>query len=81
MQMLLNHHWQGNIRELRNVVERMVIFADNEEIIIDDLPNEFEIRNEKRNDRSPSRSSSGSETLSEQLEYFERAIILREHKK
>ncbi len=26
---LMQHHWQGNVRELRNVVERLLILADN----------------------------------------------------
>ncbi len=26
---LVQHHWQGNVRELRNVVERLLILADN----------------------------------------------------
>ena len=26
---LQQHHWQGNVRELRNVVERLIILADN----------------------------------------------------
>jgi DNA-binding NtrC family response regulator len=25
----MQHHWQGNVRELRNVVERLLILADN----------------------------------------------------
>lgn len=29
-QRLMKHQWLGNIRELRNVVERCVLFADNE---------------------------------------------------
>lgn len=41
MQALLQHDWPGNIRELQNVVERLVVFSDNGTIKIDDLP--FEI--------------------------------------
>ena len=26
-ELLLNHHWRGNVRELRNVVERVVLFS------------------------------------------------------
>jgi DNA-binding NtrC family response regulator len=39
------HRWPGNIRELKNVVERMVVLARGPEIGIDDLP-EF-LRHEK----------------------------------
>jgi len=32
------HDWPGNIRELRNVVERAVALCDNDEIQLEDLP-------------------------------------------
>jgi two-component system, NtrC family, response regulator len=39
---LHQHIWKGNIRELKNVMERAVILADTPELGIDELP--FEIR-------------------------------------
>jgi len=36
--LLLNYHWPGNIRELVNVIERGVSFADGGSIDVDDLP-------------------------------------------
>ena len=38
MRALLNHDWRGNVRELENVIERAVIFAEGREIGIEDLP-------------------------------------------
>jgi two-component system NtrC family response regulator len=39
---LLNrHHWKGNIRELKNVMERVVILADTDTMTPDLLPPEF----------------------------------------
>jgi two-component system response regulator PilR (NtrC family) len=38
MRALLGHEWRGNVRELENVIERAVIFADGREIGADDLP-------------------------------------------
>jgi DNA-binding NtrC family response regulator len=35
---LLNYHWPGNVRQLRNIVERAVILCDTETISIKDLP-------------------------------------------
>lgn len=35
---LKNHPWKGNIRELRNVIERSVILTDSSELEIDSLP-------------------------------------------
>ncbi|WPP50244.1 sigma-54-dependent transcriptional regulator [Catalinimonas niigatensis] len=37
---LREHHWPGNIRELKNVIERAVILSDDLEITADTLPNE-----------------------------------------
>ena len=38
---LLAHPWRGNIRELENVVERCLLFCDDDTIDIDDLPEEI----------------------------------------
>jgi two-component system, NtrC family, response regulator AtoC len=41
MQALIAHSWPGNIRELRNVIERAVLFCDEEAIDLPHLPPEF----------------------------------------
>jgi two-component system response regulator HydG len=38
LQRLKTQRWSGNLRELRNVVRRCVLFADGENIELDDLP-------------------------------------------
>ncbi len=38
MRALLNHEWRGNVRELENVIERAVIFAEGREVDAHDLP-------------------------------------------
>ena len=38
MRAMLDHEWRGNVRELENVIERAVIFADGREIDTGDLP-------------------------------------------
>jgi two-component system response regulator PilR (NtrC family) len=38
MRALLNHTWRGNVRELENVIERAVIFAEGRPIGVEDLP-------------------------------------------
>jgi NtrC-family two-component system response regulator AlgB len=41
-----NYGWPGNLRELRNVIERAVILAGGERIELDDLPEEFGTRSD-----------------------------------
>ena len=36
------HSWPGNIRELKNVIERSLILLDNEQLKIENLPPEFQ---------------------------------------
>lgn len=38
MQALTHHHWPGNIRELRNTIERAMLFCDDEAIDLPHLP-------------------------------------------
>jgi transcriptional regulator with PAS, ATPase and Fis domain len=38
MKILLDYSWKGNIRELKNVVERMVILSRGDRVILEDLP-------------------------------------------
>lgn len=38
---LKRHRWKGNIRELKNIIERSVILADHKMIDTDSLPSEF----------------------------------------
>ncbi len=38
MRALLNHEWRGNVRELENVIERAVIFAEGRQIGVEDMP-------------------------------------------
>jgi two-component system nitrogen regulation response regulator NtrX len=38
MERLRQHHWRGNIRELRNFVERIIIMSPGDQIDAKDLP-------------------------------------------
>ena len=64
MGMLRGYHWPGNIRELKSVVSKAMIFAESDTISTEDLPSHVAIR----------RSSPGGrlKTLAE----MERAHIL-----
>jgi two-component system NtrC family response regulator len=41
LEALQQHAWKGNIRELRNVLERSMILADTDELTVESLPIEF----------------------------------------
>jgi len=41
MSVFLKHSWPGNIRELKNCIERSVIFCDKSEIIPENLPMQY----------------------------------------
>lgn len=41
LQALENHSWKGNIRELKNVIERSVILEDSEQLTVNSLPVEL----------------------------------------
>jgi len=50
---LKQHHWKGNIRELRNVIERCVILATGKEITTDLLPIEIQNNIESNTNDKP----------------------------
>jgi DNA-binding NtrC family response regulator len=41
MRLLMTLPWEGNVRELRNLVESLVVLAPQDEIRIEDLPSEY----------------------------------------
>jgi DNA-binding NtrC family response regulator len=46
------HSWKGNIRELKNIIERSVILAEGEELKLIDLPFELQSHQLKNNDKT-----------------------------
>ena len=42
---LQQHNWKGNIRELKNIIERAVILADSSELTLENLPLELQAAN------------------------------------
>jgi DNA-binding NtrC family response regulator len=71
---LQDHLWAGNIRELRNTVERLMLLASDDQVSLEIT----------RSVLSPvgvsGGISAGSGTLSERVEQFEREVILAELK-
>lgn len=79
MQALLNYDWPGNIRELKNVIERLVVFSEQGTIKLEDLP--FEVHESKEGKILDSYSGHNQLSLKEQLQKNEKEIIMRELRK
>ncbi len=74
VQALQDYSWPGNIRELRNMVERLMLLTSSDEVEVETV----------RSVLSPSEGSGvslGSGTLSQRVETFERQVILGELKR
>jgi transcriptional regulator of acetoin/glycerol metabolism len=52
LDVLVRYHWPGNVRQLRNVVETMLLLRDFDRLTVDDLPDE--IKNSSDNENGPS---------------------------
>jgi DNA-binding NtrC family response regulator len=68
IQALLAYDWPGNIRELRNTIERATVLADGEVITIHDLPDTF---------RTLDVEGISTSSLRQALDAFERDYIRR----
>ena len=66
---LCQHNWQGNVRELENMIESAVIFSHGEDIRISDLPEDI-TGEAKQLEVEPSKLS-----LNDALEKFEEYLI------
>ena len=74
--------WRGNIRELRNIVERLLIMTDRDVIEADDVRKVVRVENGSPAPRPAGASPAQPATLREFKEWSERAFLvekLREH--
>lgn len=65
----LDYQWNGNIRELENIIERLVVTADSDEITTRNLPNNFKQLTNKLSGK----------TLGETIEEIEKKVILESY--
>jgi DNA-binding NtrC family response regulator len=73
MRILCNYWWPGNIRELENLIERLVAVGDQQWITDEDLPLEFHLA--QLDNAEP--SAGGESLFEEATNTFERSFILR----
>ena len=60
---LQQHDWKGNIRELKNVIERAVILADGPELTLENLPLDLQVSNFNSQKNASSFDLAGVEKL------------------
>lgn len=71
-----NHHWRGNIRELKNVVERSLILMEGDSLTLNSLPYDIQVEKPK------SHSSSSSFALYDvEKEHIQRVLHHTHHNK
>ncbi|MBD3288958.1 response regulator [candidate division KSB1 bacterium] len=77
--LLMEYHWRGNIRELKNLIERLVIMTEDDEISYETvfryLPTSTKIA---PREMTPSHENQSLRSL---LENFERQLLLQEFQK
>lgn len=69
MNVLLNYNYPGNVRELKNIIERLVVIAENDELTLRDVSG-YDVF-------SDSRFLNSKKSLKEVREFAERSHIMR----
>lgn len=73
---LMRYSWPGNVRELANAVERLVVMAENDTILLEDLP--ASLKTSRDNGPAPNRvSSPDGDNMREEVERLEKGEIIR----
>ena len=76
MDLLLRHPWPGNIRELENLIERLVILSEGEEVQASELPERFRAKPQAPSGKPQEISDQGIH-LTAAVQEFERDLILK----
>lgn len=71
LNLLMEHNWPGNIRELRNIVERLIILVDADTIESSHVLSALNVKHINEIDR-------GEKSLKELLDEYEKKILLAE---
>jgi DNA-binding NtrC family response regulator len=76
LQMMVNHPWRGNVRELRNLVERIVVLKDGETLGPEDLPPKMRILKVEDGRRPEAAEADEGISLQTAVSEFEKNLIL-----
>ncbi|QSV45333.1 sigma-54 interaction domain-containing protein [Geobacter benzoatilyticus] len=74
-QVLLNHPYPGNVRELKNAMERAAALCHGSELTIDDLPPEFSMPHQNQQPGVLSPAPGQPSVLAEQIDQWETVLI------
>jgi DNA-binding NtrC family response regulator len=78
MELFRDHDWPGNIRELENLTERLVLMAKGDTIVMGDVPAELiEAVEEKAHAAAPDEKRSIKELIREKTGDIEKQMIVR----
>jgi DNA-binding NtrC family response regulator len=75
MQMLMDADWPGNVRQLRNLIESMVVLAPEGEIRAGDIPREIRERRGTMPVRIPPVAGGTREITGQELEFIFRTLV------
>jgi len=78
MNCLINYRWPGNVRELENLIERLTILKEGDEVGLEDLPER--LREKQHDEKVPSREqelSSAGVDLNVMLDEIENNMIIQ----
>lgn len=72
IKVFMNYHWPGNIREFENLLERMAILSDKEELDVEDLPPHLRDFQKSRNSKEMNEEEN---KLLEERSFFTKSFL------
>ncbi|MEN6620658.1 MAG: sigma-54 dependent transcriptional regulator [Smithella sp.] len=75
--MLLRYGWPGNIRELENLIERLMLLARNNLVTVNELPSEFKASLENMQIQTDDEKKPFKDFMRDHVESVERQMIIK----
>ncbi len=72
---MLRYPWPGNVREIENVIERILVLSDHDPIVIDDLPEQVRLGRTIEPSSIQQQVLQQRKSLTDAVDEFEREII------